>query len=284
MNPVIIIGAPRSGTNILRDLISQFEDHATWPCDEINYIWRHGNRSYPSDEFTSAMATASVAKYIRGQFVAEQTRAGVSNIIEKTCANSLRVGFVDKIFPDAKYLYLVRDGVDVVGSAQQRWKASLDVSYILAKARYVPPADFFYYGSRYFKSRIHKVFSKSQRLGIWGPQLDDMDRLLERHTLDEVCALQWQKCVENSERDLSRIEAGRVHKLHYENLVSNPHAELTAIAGFLGANESAESISSIVQAVSPSSVGKGRAALGTEVSARLEALVSGTLHTQGYLT
>ena len=37
--PVIIIGAPRSGTNMLRDILTNFEGIETWPCDEINYIW-----------------------------------------------------------------------------------------------------------------------------------------------------------------------------------------------------------------------------------------------------
>ena len=53
---VVIIGAPRSGTNMLRDILSTFEGVATWPCDEINYIWRHGNMSYPSDEIPRELA------------------------------------------------------------------------------------------------------------------------------------------------------------------------------------------------------------------------------------
>ena len=53
---VIIIGAPRSGTNILRDVLTSFDGICTWPCDEINYIWRHGNAKYPSDELLAANA------------------------------------------------------------------------------------------------------------------------------------------------------------------------------------------------------------------------------------
>ena len=39
INPVIIIGAPRSGTNILRDTLSIISNVRTWDCDEIPYIW-----------------------------------------------------------------------------------------------------------------------------------------------------------------------------------------------------------------------------------------------------
>jgi len=45
--PVIIIGAPRSGTNIIRDVIVTNNNFTTWPCDEINYVWRYKNLEYP---------------------------------------------------------------------------------------------------------------------------------------------------------------------------------------------------------------------------------------------
>jgi len=54
--PIIIVGAGRSGTNMLRDLLAQLPEFSTWPCDEINYIWRHGNRGFETDEFTREMA------------------------------------------------------------------------------------------------------------------------------------------------------------------------------------------------------------------------------------
>ena len=46
-SPLVIVGAPRTGTNLLRDLLTQLPGYGTWPCDEINYIWRHGNATHP---------------------------------------------------------------------------------------------------------------------------------------------------------------------------------------------------------------------------------------------
>lgn len=135
---VVIVGAPRSGTNMLRDMLIKLPGVGTWPCDEINYIWRHGNVAYHSDEFTVEMATPKVKSYIRGHFDRLVNSRGLDTVIEKTCANSLRIGFVDKVLPEAKYIFIVRDGMDVVGSALQRWTASLDLPYIMRKARYVP--------------------------------------------------------------------------------------------------------------------------------------------------
>lgn len=157
---VIIIGAPRSGTNMLRNMLIKLPGAGTWQCDEINYIWRHGNCRYPSDELEPEMATKKVKHYIRGHFNKIAQSQKLDMVIEKTCANSLRVNFVDQIFPDAKYIFIVRDGIDVVGSAMQRWKANLDISYVLQKVKYVPIADFPYYGRIYLVNRLFKFFLK----------------------------------------------------------------------------------------------------------------------------
>lgn len=127
--PVILIGAPRSGTNMLRDVITRIEGVGTWPCDEVNYVWRHGNRGHFSDELSPVLAKPEVRKFIRGQFNKVARRFQLRYVVEKTCANSLRVGFIDRIFPEARYIYLVRDGRDTTASAMKRWKAPLNLPY-----------------------------------------------------------------------------------------------------------------------------------------------------------
>ena len=129
---------------MLRDTLTSIDGISTWPCDEINYIWRHGNKRFASDELLPEHATPQVCKYIRHQFDLLAKKMGTATIVEKTCANALRLGFVDKIFPDAKYIVIQRDGLDVVGSALKRWKAPLDFKYIAKKARYVPKTDLLY--------------------------------------------------------------------------------------------------------------------------------------------
>src|SRR5687767_12207692 len=88
--PIVIIGAPRSGTNMLRDALTSCDCAATWPCDEINAIWRHHNARFPSDELQPAQATHSVKRYVRNAFKRLAHRTGAHLIVEKTCANSLR--------------------------------------------------------------------------------------------------------------------------------------------------------------------------------------------------
>lgn len=90
---VVIVGAPRSGTNMLRDVLTSIPGATTWPCDEINLIWRHGNRDVPSDELAPEMARPEVTSYIRRRFDRIR-RTDAPCVVEKTCANALRMGFV----------------------------------------------------------------------------------------------------------------------------------------------------------------------------------------------
>ena len=281
--PVVIIGAPRSGTNMLRDVLCSLEGVATWPCDEINYIWRHGNLRYPSDELPPERATEPVRRYIRRQFDWVARRYGVETVVEKTCANSLRVPFVDAVVPEAKYLFIRRDGLDAVGSAMDRWTAPLDIPYLARKARFVPAMDLPYYAGRYFWSRVYRLFSREQRLAFWGPQMDDMEHLLARYSLDEVCAIQWQRCVEQSRQAFEAMDSSRWLEVGYEDFVSRPDMAIQRIADFAELEATPESLAEAAAGVRTSSVGKGQTLLGDEACSRLVPLIQEPMARYGYL-
>lgn len=281
--PVVIIGAGRSGTNILRDTLVQFPDYATWPCDEINYIWRHGNMRHPTDELSPDTAGEPVQRFVRKAFASLARQTGVSNVVEKTCANSLRVGFVDRILPEARYIFIVRDGRDVVASAMKRWAAPLDLPYLLRKARYVPPSDLPYYGARYLSNRIYRLFSGEKRLAFWGPRFRGMEEMLGTRPLVEICAAQWRRCVERSEEDLSRIDGQRVHRVQYEYFVQNPQSEVERMANFLGVTLTAQQAVGLIQDVSVTSIGKWRKDLAATDLEKIEDSIRPLLYKYGYV-
>jgi LPS sulfotransferase NodH len=282
-SPLIIIGAPRSGTNMLRDVLTSLPTVETWPCDEINYIWRHGNVRYPSDELRPEMARPEVRGYIRRQFDWVARKFGARTVVEKTCANSLRVGFVDQVVPDAQYIFIHRDGLDAVGSAIKRWKAELDIPYLARKTRFVPLTDLPYYGTRYFLNRIHKVISSQARLSFWGPKLDGMDDLLARYSLEEVCALQWQRCVENAAEDFAKISGDRWIEVGYEDFVQDPSKNLQRIVDLLDLEVPPEALSDAVAHVSSQSIGKGRKALDSKTTEQLMPIIQHTMTRYGYV-
>lgn len=280
--PVIIIGAPRSGTNMLRDVLTALPGVGTWPCDEINYIWRHGNVRYPSDEFTSDMVKTEVSDTIHQSFDWVAHKYHAQTVVEKTCANSLRMEYVDSVMPDAKYIFIRRNGLDVVSSAMKRWKASLDIPYLMRKARFVPLSDLPYYASRYLGNRLYRLISQEERLAFWGPKLDNIDILLNNYSLDEVCALQWKRCVDKAVSDLNKISNHRWIEIGYEEFVTDPETKFESILQFLGIHVSKAMFNEALKDVSPYSIGKGRKSLGKETVSRLMPLIEDTMFRYGY--
>ena len=285
MQPVIIIGAPRSGTNMLRDVLCRLENVETWPCDEINYIWRHGNIRFPSDALPADLARPEVISYIQQQFVSFSQSRSMDYLVEKTCANSLRVPFVDVVVPDAKYIYIVRNGYDVVSSAMKRWQASLDIPYIMKKVKYVPKVDLPYYALRYLGHRVHKLASKENRLASWGPVLDYQDKILsELSSLEEVCALQWNECVRLSDLAFLEMEPENIHYIKYEDFVAKPKEEIERIGDFLGFNYTDSEYQKAVSEVRVSSVGKGRKEIADELFDKINPLMKHSIEKHGYKT
>jgi len=280
---IIIIGAPRSGTNMLRDILTSLEGVATWPCDEINYIWRHGNVCHPSDEIDEHNSNLYIRKYIQKRFSQIHKKYNAKYVVEKTCANSLRVPFVDSAVPNAKYIFIYRDGIDAAVSAKERWTAEMDIPYILQKVKFVPTMDLPYYGLRYLWVRTYRLFSSEKRLAFWGPALDEMQSLLQKYSLNEVCALQWQRCVDKSEQAFATMPADKVVHVCYENFVREPAEELSRIVKFIGLNIQPGLLTQAVEGVSSRSVGKGRKALGKDEVVNLEELVGDTLRRYDYL-
>jgi hypothetical protein len=260
--PVVIIGAPRSGTNILRDVLARHPECDTWPCDEINYVWRHGNRGMPTDEFTAAHAGPGVRRFIRKAFDRQQSRQGGGVVIEKTCANSLRVPFVDAVLPEARYVFIVRDGRDVVASAMKRWRASFDPRYVLRKARFVPASDIPYYGVRFVRDRLFRRLSGEQRAASWGPRFAGMEQAIAEGGLAGVCAAQWAACVTRSLDAFAGISPSRVHRIEYEAFVQDPAATMTAVGDFLEIGSA--DWSALSHDVQTSSVGRGSVELSAD--------------------
>ena len=239
-------------------------EFGTWPCDEINYIWRHKNLKSPTDRFTEELVTPQVEEYIQKEFTKMQSSLNVDNLVEKTCANSLKIPFINKIFPECKFIFIHRNGYDVASSAKKRWTAKLEMKYIWKKVKFVPLSDLPYYGWRYFINRIGKIKSKEKRLSFWGPIYPNMFKDLENKSLIEVCALQWESCVTNTIMDLKGIDSERIYTIDYETFVSSPQEETEKLLGFLTTEVTDDNISRITKNVSSRSVNNYKKSLSDE--------------------
>ena len=174
----------------------------------------------------------------------------------KTCANSLRVGFVDRILPDARFLFIIRDGRDAAASAMNRFKAPLDTGYTLKKLRYFPLPD-----CRYMPHSSHTI-ALPECCGATGDSHSGVRASAgsansrRSATLGELCARQWRECVEVAAREFALIDPARVLNLRYEDLVRCPHESLVELSAFLGAHDAASTVD--FSHVSSEGIGRGR--------------------------
>ncbi len=282
--PVVIIGAGRSGTNILRDSLCALPGFATWDCDEIDPVWRHGNLGWPDDAIPPERATPAVCQFVRGAFWRLWRRMDrPAFVVEKTCANSLRVPFVDRALPEARYLYLVRDGADIVASAARRWQGDLELPglpYYWAKIRNAPKLDLPVHGLRFVRNRIALMVGRQKRMKVWGPSWPGMEAHADA-PLEELCARQWAASVEAADRAFADMAPERVLKIRYEEMAADPTTALTRIMGFLDAPANPNRIAAIAEGVRASSVGKGRRALAG-VPAPVHEVLAPILSRHGY--
>lgn len=257
-NPVILIGAPRSGTKVLRDTIASFPDHTTWPCDEIPAIWKHGNLDSPHDEIGTEDARPEVKEFIRSEFRKRALHDDAEVVVEKTCANALRVLFVDAVLPDARFVHIVRDGRDAVPSAMKRWTGDTTFSYTLRKARFVPVTDVPHYALSFARNRIHRLFSDDDRVQVWGPRFDGIEDVSCEGSLLKTCAMQWAKCVEEATSDLRGLDEDRVETIYYEDFVNSTEKTIENLSSFLDVELAQDEIRKLAAPVHGGSVGKGR--------------------------
>ena len=276
---LFILGAGRSGTNLLRDILTTLPGLGTWPCDEINYIWRHGNLGAPDDEFGPERATPAVRRYIHGRFDAMRRSTGAKVLVEKTCANTLRVPFLHALFPEARYLHIIRDGRDVAASAMARWTAPLDLGYALRKARFIPLGDLPYYVLKQGGNRLRRLWSREGRLSYWGPRPRGIE--FDATTpLEVICARQWRGCVEKAEQDLARLAPERTVTIRYEELVRDPRACLEDALGLLGDQYSPASLDTV--SISGRSVGRWKTVFDPAQQRRIDEEIGDVLARLGY--
>ena len=208
---------------------------ATWPCDELNPLWRTGNTGYPSDAIPISQLSPRIEHRIRSAFDRQARSHQCDVLVEKTCANCLRPQFVRKCFPNAKFLQIVRNVVDTTSSTVGRWNAPSDYRYLLQKARFVPLRDLPRTVARAAIRRICRGGAPQAR--PWGPVLS-ADVLPAGALLSEsaYAALQWMECVRRTDEMLAELPATQSCTIKYEQFVVDPAPALIAAMAQLNFN------------------------------------------------
>jgi len=139
--PIFIVSPPRSGSTLLFETLVQSPDIVSLGDEGHRVVeGMEGlapfQRDFHSNRLLAADASEEVCRQLRLRFAQglrdREGRApqdGPLRMLEKTPKNSLRVPFLARAFPDARFIYLHRELGQVLGSMIDGWESGRFVMY-----------------------------------------------------------------------------------------------------------------------------------------------------------
>jgi sulfotransferase family protein len=186
--------------------------------------------------------------------------------IDKTPRNSLRVEFIDSLYPDAQYLFLTRDGRENVNSLINAWRTGRYRTYALDRPHSIPGVD-----PHWWKFTLYEGWEQDRS----GP-------------LEVVCAKQWMNSYEHALAAFEGVDRERWLRIAYEDLVGDPVAVSRGIMDFLDLEfeeqvlmQAEASRTNPVNTVTPPERGKWRRENPREIEAIIP-LIEPTMKALGY--
>lgn len=133
--PIFIVGTGRSGTTILGLLMSMHKDvgflnepkalwHSIYPWEDLIGSYYRGPAQYRLKSEDASPEVISAVHKLYGAFL---TSTCSSRVVDKYPELIFRLSFVKEIFPDAKFIFLVRNGWDTCFSIK-RWSERQGIS------------------------------------------------------------------------------------------------------------------------------------------------------------
>ena len=231
-DPVFIVSAPRSGSTLLFEILSQSPDF--WTIGEESHSifnalpeLRPARSGYHSGRLTAAQADGHIKQMIRCGFLfllrdrngrrylnqSPDDRPDRVRFLEKTPRNALNIPFLLKIFPDAKFVFLHRDAKQNISSLIEAWNVGLkDGSFVT----------------------FPNLPGWSMR--HWCMLLPPHWETMNGKSIAEIAAFQWRSCNEIMLEDLQRIQQRQWTSISYEGLIENPDREIQRLCEFCGVN------------------------------------------------
>ncbi|MCP5197112.1 MAG: sulfotransferase [Gammaproteobacteria bacterium] len=224
--PIFIVGTGRSGTTILGLILSVHRSvgflnepkaiwHSAYGQEDLIGSYSHDTANY---RLRSSDATRSVKKSMHRLFGWYLILTRSSRVVDKYPELIFRVPFVKKIFPDAKFLFLVRNGWDTCHSIRH-W------SERLGEQKHGEIHDWWGVNNRKWKLLVEQLISEHPRLAAHAKEISGFTR----HT--DMAAVEWIITM----REGLRLQAEYpedVHTVIYEDLCLETSRTLTALREF----------------------------------------------------
>ena len=250
---VFIVGSPRSGTTVLGEILDKHRDISQWY--EPYFVWDRYFRNLPDDERVAEEATAKIVKQISSDFINYRKKTGSRIVVDKSPRNSLKISFIRKIFPEARFIHIIRDGRDVTLSIQKEWlrrrnivqggsnkrgfnykKAFEVINDWLGRQKYIQ----YKIRALWFETRGH-VFNRARHLNRirwhgdvgWGPRFKEWPLYYKNNSVLQFNAYQWLRCVENISKSWPQVPIDKKMEIKYEDLVTRGDTIIKQVLEFL---------------------------------------------------
>jgi len=207
-DPVFVIGCSRSGTTVTFETLAA-SGHFLHFDYELPQLWDglYGplNNGWASEAAGPEHAERAHRERALAYFYA---RLGAGPVLDKTCINTLRVAYLHKLFPRAKFVFIHRDGRDNISSMIDGWRLGrTDGGFGLEK---------------FFGPSPVPVEINGGEFREWHFFLPPGWRDYNRASLEEVCAFQWisaNRLALDAARD---VPAAQWIQVRYEDIFERP--------------------------------------------------------------
>lgn len=208
--PVFIVSPPRSGSTLLFETLARAPGLYTVGGESHGRVegmpaLHPAAGGWHSNRLDAAAATSAVIGELRARFdealrdrAGEPAPAGRVRMLEKTPKNALRIPFLRKVFPEARFVYLYRDPREVLSSMIEAWSSGKFRTY-----PNMPDWD----------------------SPAWSLVLVPGWRELRGKPLHEIVARQWQAATRILLDDLADVPADRISRIRYDAFLADPRGE-----------------------------------------------------------
>lgn len=287
MKIAFIVGSPRSGTTILQNILNAHRDIAEWY--EPYYVWGRFFSAEQDDVWKRDDYSVAVGRKIRREYQRFSETAGKPIVVDKLPTHVFNIAIIRAIFPEAKWIHILRDGRDVVLSIRKEWMRRSRIVQKKDLRSFVSTAAVMLQLQPYLRYRLmafaHELRSrkspkalfqlnKSRWKGMagWGPRFEGWEEFLRYHSTLEFNAMQWVKSVEAVQRVWGLLPEADRCEIRYEELLHRPEEVLGGGLHMLKAGEDPDFLSNM-PAVRQGNTNKWQAGFTSEEIERIKPIL-----------
>lgn len=219
-DPVFVVGCSRSGTTVTYETLAASQAFLTFGY-EIPQFWNglHGplNNDWESE---AAGAEHASPEHRNAAFRYFYQRLGRGLVLDKTCINTMRLPYLYRLFPDARFVFIHRNGLDNISSMMDGWrKGRTDGGFGL---------------KQFFGKSPESVAINNGEFDEWHFFLPPGWRKFNHASLEEVCAFQWLSANRMALDACKIIPPAQWVQIRYEDILDNPENTFREVFGHLG--------------------------------------------------